>query len=282
MKAMIGAATLAALLSLPGVASAAPQTATAEFGSVRAELKWDDQRPSQTAPALRITRSGGGFDYAPAECSAGTREDEGLHCEQPRVFEDHEFFVLRDIDADGEPEVIIDLFTGGAHCCSILSLYRWDEAAQAYSSFKYNFGDPGFVLRDVENDGKVEFHSADPRFAFAFTSFAESRFPIQIFEFTAGDLEDVTLRYPALIREDAAEHRKAFREMRAEGADGKGALAAFLADKYRLGEAAQGRRQVRRALKRGGLKRAERRFLRKMPRRLKRWGYAGSAASSTG
>ena len=281
MKATISAAALAALLSLPSAASAAPQTATAEFGSVRAELKWDDQRPSQTAPALRITRPGGAYDYAPAECSAGIREDEGLHCEQPRVYEGHEYLIVRDIDADGEPEVIVDLFSGGAHCCSILTLYRWDEAAQAYASFKYNFGDPGFVLRDVENDGKVEFESADPRFAFAFGSFAESRFPVQIFEFKAGDLEDVTLRYPDLIREDAREHRKAFGEMRAEGAHGRGALAAFLADKYRLGEASQGRRQVRRLVKRGGLKPAERRFLRKLPRRLKRWGYAGSAAPST-
>jgi hypothetical protein len=32
------------------------------------------------------------------------------------------------VDADGEPEVVTDLYTGGAHCCDISRILRWDGA----------------------------------------------------------------------------------------------------------------------------------------------------------
>lgn len=274
MRRLFTAAACAALLCVPATAQAAEQTATAESGSVRADLRWDDQSPSQFAPALRITRPGEAFDYAPSQCSPVPGEEE-LYCESPRVFEGHEFLIVRDIDGDGEPEVLVELFTGGAHCCSILRLYRWDQAAGTYTSIKYNWGDPGFRLRDVEGDGKVEFVSADPRFAFAFTSFAESRFPIQVYEFADGDFNDVTARYPALIRADARKHWREVRVFEREQLEIKGALAAYLADKLRLGQGRQAWRQVRRKL--GRLSRADRRFLRDVRRYLRRWGYAGRA-----
>lgn len=280
MKSLLSAASLAALLSLPAAASAEPQTATAEFGSVRAELRWDNASPSQFAPQLRITRPGAAFDYAPAQCTDNPDQADALYCEQPRIYEGHEYLIVRDVNGDSEPEIVIDLFSGGAHCCSILRLYEWDKERGAYASVKVNFGDPGFNLRDVEGDGKVEFISGDPRFAFAFTSFAETRFPLQIHEYAGGDFTDVTARYPALIRSDARAHWKSYKLLRREGADGRGALGAYLADRYRLGERRQGLRKVRRAL--APLNRADRRYLRKVQRLLKRWGYAGKADARTG
>lgn len=279
MKSLLSAAALAALLALPAAASAAEQTKTVEAGGVRADLRWDDDNPSNFAPALRITRTGGAFDYAPAQCS-DAEGGEGLYCEQPRVYEGHEFLLVRDVDGDSEPEVLVELFTGGAHCCSVLRLYKWDPAAGAYTSIKYNWGDPGFTLRDVEGDGKVEFVSADQRFAFAFGSFAESRFPIQVYEFVDGDFNDVSARYPALIRADAREQWKTYKLMKREGADFRSALAAYLADKLRVGEGKKASRQVRRAL--APLTRADRRYLRTLRKRMKRWGYAGKADFRTG
>jgi hypothetical protein len=276
MTRAIQAAACAAgllLLALPGAAGAAEQTASAESGTVRADLRWDDEQPSQFAPALRITRPGGAYDYAPSEC--GGTPDKDLYCETPRVFEGHEFLIVRDIDGDGEPEVLVEMYSGGAHCCSILRLYKWDGAANTYASTKNNFADVGFELRDVEGDGKVEFVSADPRFAYAFASFADSRFPIQILAFTDGDFDDVTARYPALIRADAREQWNAFREARRERREVRGVLAAYLADQFRLGRGAAALRQVRRALR--PLSRRDRRYLRSVRRYLKRWGYAGRA-----
>ena len=277
----MSAAVCAAALCSPAGAAAEPQTATAELGSVRAELRWDSHSPSQFAPALRITRPGGAFDYAPAECSGPPEgEGDGVHCEQPRVFEGHEFLIVRDIDGDGEPEVLVELYSGGAHCCSILNLFQWNEAAGTYANTKRDWADTGFELRDVEGDGKVEFISSDVRFGYNFTSFAESRFPVLVYAFVAGDFDDVTARYPALIRSDARGQWRAYRELRAEKADVKGALAAYLADKVRLDEGKQGLRQVRRAL--GRLSRSERKYLRSLQRKLRRWGYAGRGDFRTG
>ena len=33
---------------------------------------------------------------------------------------------LRDLDADGEPEAIVGLFTGGANCCVLVLAYGYD------------------------------------------------------------------------------------------------------------------------------------------------------------
>ena len=276
MRTLAMAALCAALLlCLPALAGAAEQTATAEFGSVKAELRWDDDSPSKFAPALRITRPGEAFDYAPSQCSSGTPGKDDLYCEQPLVYEGHDYLVVRDIDADGEPEILVQLFTGGAHCCVILRMYQWDAAAGVYANVKHNFADPGFDLRDIESDGKVEFVSADPRFAYAFVSYAESQRPIVVYEFADGGFEDITARYPALIRRDARQQWRNYKAMRREGADYRGALAAYLADKLRVGEGKQGWRQVRRAL--GPLSRADRTYLRTLRRTLRRWGYAGRA-----
>ena len=40
---------------------------------------------------------------------------------------------LRDLDADREPEVIVDLFTGGAHCCAFSTIYTFVEGSGKYA-----------------------------------------------------------------------------------------------------------------------------------------------------
>jgi hypothetical protein len=279
MRGAFATAAVAALLLVPGSALAEEQTATAESGSVRADLRWDNTQPSDFAPSLRITRSGGAFDYAPAECSAVPGQED-LYCASPRVFEGHEFLIVRDLDADGEPEVLVELFSGGAHCCSILSVYKWDEAAGTYTSVKNDFADTGFQLRDVGGDGKWEFVSADARFGYEFTAFAFARFPIVIYELADGDFNDVTKRYPRLIRADARRHWRQLPVFEKDQIPVYGALAAYVADKARVDEGRQAWRQVRRKL--GRLSRADRRFLRTARRSLIRWGYAGRSDFRTG
>ena len=33
---------------------------------------------------------------------------------------------VADLDGDGEPEVLVDTFSGGAHCCLTTRVERWD------------------------------------------------------------------------------------------------------------------------------------------------------------
>ena len=53
---------------------------------------------------------------------------------------------LRDIDADGEPEAIVGLFTGGASCCVLVLAYGYDATANVYRRAKLDTGG-GYVAR---------------------------------------------------------------------------------------------------------------------------------------
>jgi hypothetical protein len=41
---------------------------------------------------------------------------------------------LRDLDGDGEPEILLEFWYGGAHCCFWTRIYRWTRAAAAMST----------------------------------------------------------------------------------------------------------------------------------------------------
>ncbi len=267
-------AALAALLAWCAPASA--DTATATAGAVRADLEWEAESPSATAPKLRITRDGVVSEHAPAECAPG--EDQAkLFCERPFSRRGDDVLHVLDLDGDAEPEVIVELFSGGAHCCTASAVLRWDAAASRYAAARHEWADAAFTLRDVDRDGRIEFVSGDARFAYAFGSFAEARFPIQVFSFTGGEYEDVSAGHPAVLRADARALWRDYRMFARRGYNVRTVLAAYLADRYRLGEAAAGSRRVRRELAADGLSRSDRRYLRRVKRFLVRLGYAGSA-----
>jgi len=60
---------------------------------------------------------------------------------------------------------------------------------------------------------------------------------------------NVTRRYPQLINNHASELWQTFLEAQKQGDDGKGFLAAYLADKYLLGQGQDGWQRVQQAYK---------------------------------
>ena len=85
---------------------------------------------------------------------------------------------IADLERDGSPDVILNLYSGGAHCCSITQVYRYDPGSRSYAIVQHDFADPGSLLRTL--GGAYVFFSADDRFAYAFTSFAYSGLPLAI------------------------------------------------------------------------------------------------------
>jgi hypothetical protein len=167
-----------------------------------------------------------------------------------------------DLDGDGEPEVIVDLYTGGAHCCFTSQIYSLISAgpgglAPTYAMKEHNFFDPGYTLTDVNGDGIPEFKSADGRFAYAISSYAGSGMPIQILRWQGGDLADVTGEFPALVKSDSKHFWHRYRKYAARkppyNDPGLGGLAAWAADEYRLGHGARVQRELKAALRRGWL-----------------------------
>jgi hypothetical protein len=218
LRVVLAAALIA--LALAGTADAKRITARTE--GVRATVSWHPARAFEARNvSLRIWRDGR---------LALTRK---LGFARPQTLR------VRDLDGNGEPEVIADFYTGGAHCCLFSRIYRW--SGSAYVALRHTWGNQSYHLRDLNHDRTLELVSADDRFAYAFTSYAQSAFPIQIWDYSRGRMRDVTRGYPALIRNDAARLWKTFLVLRdTEHPDSRGILAAWMADKYVLREQTAG------------------------------------------
>jgi hypothetical protein len=141
---------------------------------------------------------------------------------------------IRDLDGSAPPEVIIDAFSGGAHCCGMSEIYTGKHRTHADWG---EFGVP--KLSDVDGDGKPEWHGLDGAFAYAFGSFAGSAFPVKDYSYAGNAVHDVTASYPAEVQADMnrwlGEYQKAVADK--SGSEYvRSSLAAYAADAYTLGQ----------------------------------------------
>jgi hypothetical protein len=195
--------SLVAFFSLAGVVSLAQtakaETITGQLGNVRAEISYDKPQDFEYKNVkIKIIRSG--------KTVLEQKQPQQDESDRPlgTATEKLEFPVI-DLDRDKEPEVIADFFTGGAHCCTYSLIYRYDKAKKQYVKTFHEWGNGGYVLRDIDKDGRSEFSSRDDRFAYAFTSYAASGYPVQIWQYRGGKMTDVTRNYPSFIAQDAKE-----------------------------------------------------------------------------
>jgi PKD repeat protein len=252
----------------------------ARSGQVAAGLFYRGSAPSYRGVRLKIARGGS------TELDVAFRRICGYCDVWPAGVERRRSVRVTDLDADGEPEVVADLYTGGAHCCFYSLIYRWDAAAGRYRRTIKRWNDAGYRLI-AGRAGRLEFQTGDTRFAYRFASFAESFFPVRIFAFVDGRLRDVTRASASrgAVRRDAARIWRFYQRRRGSKRwNVRGALAAYMADKYSLRQSRDGWRRLRVALRRGDL-RAQRlfgmkdvypsgtRYVRVLRKRLARWGY---------
>ena len=270
-------ATCLIACALPAVASAATESASS--GPVTATLSYHvgSSGTSFSHLSLRIQRTG-----APTFNEAVTSPACGSGCWPGGRFYNppRDSVAVSDLDGDGSPEVVLELYSGGAHCCTVAQIFRFDPATAGYTKFEQNFGDPGYRLVDLNGDGRPEFRSADDRFAYAVSSYAGSRLPIQIWRYEGGKLVDVTREFPALIRADARADLRLFRKFAGRRNDDRaaGALAAWAADEYLLGNGKAVQAKFASALSHGQLRNvgglpSGRALIRAINKLLSRTGY---------
>src|SRR5438552_16038254 len=98
-------------------------------------------------------------------------------------------------------------FTRGAHCCTYITAAVIDNDKYIIKDSLF-WGDSGYEVKDLDGDKTLELTGYDVRFAYAFTSFAGSQFPILIYRYKNGKFRDVTDKFPKLVEKDLAGFKK--------------------------------------------------------------------------
>jgi hypothetical protein len=152
----------------------------------------------------------------------------------------------------GVPDVVIGLYSGGAHCCFVDQVYRLDPKTHRFTKIEHDFADSGAQILDLNGDNSYEFLSADARISNAgFTDFADSPAPLQIFSVSNNAFRDITRTYPNRLKVDAAKWLRAFHR---HYGNGRGLIAAWAADEDLLGHPGLVKSELAGALKAGHLR----------------------------
>jgi hypothetical protein len=240
---------------------------TASGGGVKAVLTFERQpgMPTLDFNRIQITRKGvvAFAGPLPAQFDQGYADASPV---QPLLS-------VRELDEDSEPEVIVQSYSGGAHCCFGAIVYSFNPRTRSYRVVARNFLDSGFRLQALGDLAALQFSSADARFGYAFASFAESGMPVQLWRYSSGDLVDVTRCYPALIRADADKFWAAAVDDQETGAAVTGVLAAYAADQYMLSSGQQALRRI----KSSGFRGISADYVSKLSAFLTEMGYTGGS-----
>jgi hypothetical protein len=147
---------------------------------------------------------------------------------------------IRDLDHDRQPEVIVDFYTGGSHCCYYSLIYHRSAASGTYQPTQHNWGNGLYRLVDLNQESKPVFSSQDDRFTGRFSSTAAAGDPSQIWRFEQGRMVNVTRQFPLLLEQSATRNLMAIQTASHQQQNAKGAIAAYLADKHSQGKGAEG------------------------------------------
>ena len=112
-----------------------------------------------------------------------------------------------DIKGNGEKSIMINTFTGGAHCCFILYIAEMNGGKLVFTD-TISWGDSYYEAKDLDNDGKMELVGSYVGMAYEFTSFAGSQFPILIYGYKNGRVQVVNADFKKFVFEDIEEFKK--------------------------------------------------------------------------
>lgn len=105
-----------------------------------------------------------------------------------------------DLTGDGVPNLLVEAYTGGAHCCfhyTLLSL--GDTLEVVWEGF---LADAGAVVVDLDGDGRRQLMSADMSFAYTFCSFAETPAPPVVLALEPGGVRVANLDFPEVFERE--------------------------------------------------------------------------------
>jgi hypothetical protein len=222
-------------VAVPAAHAAAPKSQTASLGAVTATLSYTPVGGLQFANVrLKIVRAG----VQMLDQDLGKMCD---LCSGAGPVSGGKAVHVRNLDGAGspEPEVYVDLTSGGVHCCFIVPLFRLSDDGTHYESLVHDFGNAGYELKDLNRDGVPEIVTRDDVFYGAFTAYAASGAPVQVLRYDRGALRDVSRLFPEQVRPDLREWRTVIaQQKRLRDGELRGVVAPYVADECLLGRCA--------------------------------------------
>ncbi|GAB4198619.1 MAG: hypothetical protein Fur0023_00010 [Bacteroidia bacterium] len=125
-----------------------------------------------------------------------------------------------DLDRDGNKELFMTIFTGGVHCCFVFVAARLENDTFIPLDTIMG-GHAEFEITDIDKDSIKEIKGANTSYAYAFASFVDSYYPVQIFQFKKNKFVDVTHLFPQEVKKDMAETKKLLEDFISQELAGK-------------------------------------------------------------
>jgi hypothetical protein len=99
-----------------------------------------------------------------------------------------------DITGDGVPDLLIEGYSMGAHCC--FSYWLLSLGATLEVVWEGFTADASVTLVDLLGDGRVQLLTHDMSYAYAFCSFADSPAPLVVLDVVDGEVRVANTAYP--------------------------------------------------------------------------------------
>ncbi|MBZ8179200.1 S-layer homology domain-containing protein [Oscillatoria salina] len=217
----------------------------AESGSTKAELIYqkggelEAGKPLAANIRLQVTRYGSTLLDRPVKA---------LSTEQSRELNLVKLRTVRDLDGNGEPEIVVDLFAPNPqqNCCNISLIYDYQSERSRYTASEHSWFDGDYKIQDVDKNNVPEFHAINQVWEKLVGKDLTAAYPLLILQYRQGKLENVTREYPDSVYNDAY---RLWREYQQAKASNKNFAPIFLygymANKYLLGQEEDGWERVR-------------------------------------
>ncbi len=203
-------------------------------GAIQAVLSYNKRNYTYQDLRLQAVRQGQEFIDTVLPSPSGTNRD-------------LEFY-LTDLDGDRDPEIIVDWRSQPeGECCSNTLVYRYLNQQQRYDIRELNWDRVPYELRDLDGDGLPEFDSFDRSFIPDNISTTQMFLPKRIWQYRQGQVFETTRRFPERVRQNADRLWQEYQRRSCNDPEIPAILAAYLADRHTLGQAATAWRQVQEA-----------------------------------
>lgn len=159
-----------------------------------------------------------------------------------------------DLEGNGNKEILIQMYSGGAHCCTSLFAGEIKDNRFVFTD-SISWGNSFYAVTDLNFDKRQEIAGVSDKFAYAFTNYAQSQFNLLIYNYENGKFREVTKNFPKQINDDIEELNSELKTytdtgfqcmeinedtFNTDAGAVKAILAAITAEYYTLGEAEKG------------------------------------------